>query len=145
MRLLIVGRSLPEVAEAAAMARQRGASVRHLPTFGAALEGLRAGQGADLLLIEATGAIAAALGELARERIHLPAVAFGIDCPAHLAAAAIKAGAREFLPLPPDAALIAAILETLGGARAGRSCAPTRACPRRWRSPRATRRPTLAS
>ena len=113
-------------------------------SFAAAIEQLRAGQGADLLLIDAGGAIAAALERLARERIHLPVVAYGIDCPPHVAVAAIKAGAREFLPLPPEPELIAAILAR-SAATARSWSAPTRAWPRCWPSPRATPRPTPAS
>lgn len=114
MRVLIVGRSQPEVTAAAAMAAERGATVRHLASLDAALHQLRAGQSADMLLIEATDEIGAALAALHRERIHLPVVAFGIACSPRQAAAAIMAGAREFLPLPPEPELIAAILAAIG-------------------------------
>ena len=111
----MVGSSAPEVERAAALARARGASVRHLPDLEAAIQQLRDGQGADLLLIEATEEIGAAIARLQDERIFLPVVAFGIACPPRVAAAAIRAGAREFLPLPPEPDMIAAILATIGG------------------------------
>ena len=126
MRLLIVGRSQPELAAAVSMAGERGATVRHMTSFEAALEQLRAGQGADLLLLEVTAEIGEALATLARERIHLPVVAFGVACPPRLAAAAIKAGAREFLPLPPEPELIAAILAAIGGRTDDLVCADPR-------------------
>ena len=44
------------------------------------------------------------------ERIHVPVVACGVDADANDAAAAIRAGAKEFIPLPPEADLQA--LET---------------------------------
>ena len=44
------------------------------------------------------------------ERIHVPVVACGIAADPHRAAAAIRAGAKEYLPLPADAELIAAVL-----------------------------------
>jgi two-component system response regulator FlrC len=44
------------------------------------------------------------------ERIRVPVVACGVGAGAEGAAAAIRAGAKEFIPLPPDAELIAAVL-----------------------------------
>src|SRR5688500_5508288 len=114
MRLLLIGTSRPELEAAAKLARARGAHVRHLASFERALELLRAGQGADLLLADAAADIGAVIGRLADERIFLPVVAYGIACPPQRAVAAIRAGAREFLPLPPEPELIAAILEAVG-------------------------------
>ena len=114
MRLILVGGHGTEIDGAAAMAAARGAAVRHVSTLDAALGQLRAGQGADLLLLDAADRIADAIARLAAERFFLPVVAYGIDCTPGEAAAAIKAGAREFLPLPPEAELIAAILAAVG-------------------------------
>ncbi len=137
MRLAIVGRSCPEIAAAASIAAATGAEVRHHESFAAVLEQLRVGHGADLLLIDAGDEIAAALERLARERIFLPVVAYGIHCPPHVAAAAIKAGARDFLPLPPEPELIAAILAAVGGDRQELVCVDPRmleilACARQY-------------
>jgi DNA-binding NtrC family response regulator len=44
------------------------------------------------------------------ERIRVPVVACGVGADAAGAAGAIRAGAKEFIPLPPDAQLIAAVL-----------------------------------
>jgi DNA-binding NtrC family response regulator len=44
------------------------------------------------------------------ERIRVPVVACGVGADAAGAAGAIRAGAKEFIPLPPDAELIAAVL-----------------------------------
>ena len=123
MRLLLVGDARPEVATAARLAAAGGAAVRHLATLDAALEQLRSGRGADLLLLDAGCDIAGALARLATERIFLPVVAYGVACPPELAAAAIRAGAREFLPLPPEAELIAAILAFAGDQRSDLVCA----------------------
>ncbi len=111
MRLLIVGQNVPEVVLAAELAQARGASVRRADRLAAALEALRAGQGADLLLLDVADDIARAIAQLSAERIHLPVVAYGVHTSPRAAADAIRAGAREFLPLPPDPDLIAAILE----------------------------------
>ena len=113
MRVLITGESLPELDTAATLAAKRGAQVRRLPDVEAALRSLRDGQGADLLLIDVRQDVRALVERLAAERFHLPIVAYGINAEPRLAAAAIKAGAREFLPLPPDPELIAALLETV--------------------------------
>ncbi len=122
MRLLLVGGACAEIAAAAALAAARGAAVRHVATLEAALEQLRAGRGADLLHAgRRRPASTPRSRRLTAERIFLPVVAYGVDCTPEQAAAAIKAGAAEFLPLPPEAELIAAILAAVGRrpARAG--------------------------
>jgi flagellar biosynthesis protein FlhA len=103
MRLLLGGGSRPEIMAAVRLAAASGAAVRHLATLDAALEQLRSGHGADLLLLDAGTDISAAMARLMAERIFLPVVAYGVDCPPQTAAAAIRSGAREFLPLPPEA------------------------------------------
>ena len=47
---------------------------------------------------------------LEAEHIHAPIVACGTATDARAAVAAIQAGAKEYIPLPPDAELIAAVL-----------------------------------
>ena len=49
----------------------------------------------------------------AAERIATPVVACGIGTDTHAAVAAIQAGRPEYLPLPPDPDLIAAVLEAV--------------------------------
>ncbi|MGD9512010.1 MAG: sigma-54 interaction domain-containing protein [Geminicoccaceae bacterium] len=110
MRVLLVGGDRPEIAVAARLAAANGAAVRQVATLEQALERLRAGQGADLLMLDAAGRIDRALARLQAERFHLPVVAYAVDCTPEQAAAAIKAGACEFLPFPPEVELIAAIL-----------------------------------
>jgi DNA-binding NtrC family response regulator len=50
---------------------------------------------------------------LRAERFHITVVACGIGADTGAAVRAIKAGAKEYVPLPPDARLIAAILEAV--------------------------------
>jgi two-component system response regulator FlrC len=50
------------------------------------------------------------IDSLEAERIVVPVVACGIASDASAAVRAIKAGAKEYIPLPPDAELIAAII-----------------------------------
>ena len=115
MRLLIVGEHGDEVAAASTIAAKRGAKVRHAPGIDAALAELRAGRGADMMMIDVTMDVRAAIEALHAERIHLPVIAYGIASSPRDAVAAIKAGAREFLPLPPESDLISAILESVAG------------------------------
>jgi DNA-binding NtrC family response regulator len=57
--------------------------------------------------------IAALIVAMNGERIVAPVVACGVSTSPERAAAAIRAGAREFIPLPPDPELIAAVLSAV--------------------------------
>lgn len=113
MRVLVVGERGREVVEACAIAAGRGAEVRHRARFADALADLRSGRGADLLLVDLELDIGAIVRALAQERIWLPVVAYGIGAEPRAAVAAIRAGAKEFIPLPPDPELIAAVIASL--------------------------------
>jgi DNA-binding NtrC family response regulator len=110
MRLLIVGRLNGQITTAVKMAMSAGAKVAHVETCAAATHALRAGQGADLLMVDYDLDIAALIAANEAERIRVPVVACGVGADPDKAAAAIRAGAKEFIPLPPDAELIAAVL-----------------------------------
>ena len=73
MRVLIVGANNEQVASAIGIAvRQRRATLRHVATPEAAVQELRAGRGADLLLIDVAVDIARLIGALGAERICVP-------------------------------------------------------------------------
>jgi len=110
MRLLVVGRLSGQLAAAVKMAMAHGAKVSHVERADQATEQLRRGQGADLLMVDYNLDIGALIAANDAERIFVPVVACGVDNDAEKAAAAIRAGAKEFIPLPPDADLIAAVL-----------------------------------
>ena len=113
MRLLIIGAHSSELSTAAKMAMERGARVAFAPDFASALAALRKGQGADLLMVDVRQDIKGLIEALAAERIAAPVVACGVKSDADAAVAAIEAGAKEYIPLPPDADLIAAVLEAV--------------------------------
>ena len=115
MRLLIIGDLGGQIGEATRIARGRGATVNQVPDHHAALEDLRDGKGADLIMIEAKnhGHIASLVTSLKSERIIVTVVACGVDNDKDAAVAAIKSGAKEYIPLPPDAELIAAVMEAI--------------------------------
>ena len=113
MRLLIVGTMDGHVSQAGRIAHQRGAKVGYVDSAAKALDALRNGQGADLALMDVRLDIGDFIDHLKNERIALPVVGYGIGTDADAAVAAIKAGALEYLPLPPDAEMIAAILKAV--------------------------------
>jgi DNA-binding NtrC family response regulator len=110
MRLLVVGQLNGQLASAVKMAMSAGAKVSHVETIAAATHALRAGQGADLLMVDYLLDIAALIAANEAERIRVPVVACGVGADPQRAAQAIRAGAKEFIPLPPEAELIAAVL-----------------------------------
>ena len=110
MRLLVVGRLSGQLSQAVKMAMSAGAKVSHVDSTAKATHVLRSGQGADLLMVEYDLDIAALIAANEAERIHVAVVAFGINADARRAADAIRAGAKEYIPLPPDAQMIAAVL-----------------------------------
>lgn len=113
MRLMIVGSLSGEFGAASKIAMQRGAKVAHSDSVEGALNALRAGRGADLLMVDVRLDIAALIQALAAEHIHVPVVACGIGSDTRAAVQAIRAGAKEYVPLPPEPELIAAVLEAV--------------------------------
>lgn len=113
MRLLIIGSLNGQIGTASKIAIGHGAKVVHANDIDAALQALRSGQGADLVMIDDKLEISRLISSLASERINMPVVACGLGNDTKTAVAAIRAGAQEYIPLPPDAALIAAVLEAV--------------------------------
>jgi len=113
MRLLIIGSLDGQLGTASRMAMAKGAKVTQVDNVDAAMIALRSGRGADLLMVDVRHDIARLVGQLRDEHIHIAVVACGIGSDTQAAVAAIRAGAKEYIPLPPDAALIAAILEAV--------------------------------
>jgi two-component system, response regulator FlrC len=112
MRLLIIGRLNGELVAASRIAMQRGAAVTQADTVPQGLSVLRA-KGADLVMIDVAQPIAELVAALEAERMRTPVVACGTGTDARAAVAAIQAGAKEYIPLPPDPELIAAVLEAV--------------------------------
>jgi two-component system response regulator FlrC len=110
MRLLVVGSLSGQLTNAVRLAMAAGAKVAHVETCEAATFALRAGQGADLLMVDYELDIAGLIAANEAERIRVPVVACGVGADPRRAADAIRAGAKEFIPLPPEADLIAAVL-----------------------------------
>ncbi|HEV2557425.1 MAG TPA: sigma-54 dependent transcriptional regulator [Microvirga sp.] len=112
MRLLIIGRLNGELVTASKIAMQRGAQVTQSDTVDQGLTVLRS-RGADLIMADVAQPIARLVDAIAAERIRTPVIACGTGTDARAAVAAIQAGAKEYIPLPPDPDLIAAVIEAV--------------------------------
>jgi DNA-binding NtrC family response regulator len=115
MRVLIIGSLAGELGQAARIAIARGAKLDQADDAEAALARLRADARVDLVLCDVVHDVGAVVRAIAAERMAVPVVACGTGDDAEAAARSIRDGAREFLPLPPDPDLIAAILEAAAG------------------------------
>jgi DNA-binding NtrC family response regulator len=113
-RLLVIGALTAELGQAARIAAARGARLLQAEGVAAGLGLLRA-EGADLVFCDLAHDVPWLIGRLAEERIACPVIACGRNADAAAAVSAIRAGAKEFLPLPPDAELIAAMLAAAAG------------------------------
>ncbi|PTS74185.1 sigma-54-dependent Fis family transcriptional regulator [Sphingomonas sp. HMWF008] len=91
------------------MARETGAHVTLADNAAMALQILR-DDGGDIVMIDIDQDVARFIAQLRSERIAVPVLACGIDAAADRAVAAIRAGARDYVPLPPQADLIAAAI-----------------------------------
>jgi len=110
MRVLIVGSLGGQLSTATKIAMDRGAKVAHVDTIEQATAHLRAGRGADILMVDVSLDVRALIAANEAERINTPVVACGVSVKPDAAAGAIRAGANEFIHLPPDPDLIAAVL-----------------------------------
>src|SRR5271169_6204104 len=115
MRVLIIGSLAGELGQAARIAIARGAKLDQADDADKALARLRADARVDLVLCDVVHNVGAVVRALAAERMAVPVVACGLGDDPEAAAQSIRDGAREFLPLPPDPELIAAILEAAAG------------------------------
>ncbi len=113
-RVLVIGSLEAELGTAARIAAARGARIATAEGAAAGLARLRA-DGADLVLCDVQHDVGWLVAQLVAERIACPVIACGWPNDADAAVRAIRAGAKDFLPLPPDADLIAAMLQACAG------------------------------
>ncbi|MBR4127297.1 MAG: sigma-54-dependent Fis family transcriptional regulator [Alphaproteobacteria bacterium] len=110
MRLLLIGAMDGQIGAASQIAIKKGGAVALAESVDQALELLRGGQSADLIMADVKLDIYSLVERLDAERISVPVVACGVAADARTAVKAIKAGAKEYIPLPPDAEMIGAVL-----------------------------------
>lgn len=113
MRVMIISAFDGQVSEAARIATAKGAKVTMTSTIKEALDLLRKGQSADLLFIDIIHDVESLIQQLKSEHFNIPVVACGIQADPGRAAAAIRSGAVDYIPFPPEAGMIAAILSAI--------------------------------
>ncbi len=110
MELLIVGTLEGQIGAASKIAVQQGGQVTLADTIEHGLDVLRSGKSIELVMIDVKLDVYKFISSLEQERINVLVVACGVANDPSLAVKAIKAGAKEYIPLPPDAELIGAVL-----------------------------------
>lgn len=112
MRLIIVGQLDGYGTTAAKIAIEKGARVLQCQNIQEAMQLLRNGNSANLALVDVHEDVKAFVNFLKEERFSLDVVGCGITPNPKKAAQAIRDGASEYIPLPPDPEMIAALLQT---------------------------------
>jgi DNA-binding NtrC family response regulator len=107
---MVIGNFDGHLTTAARIAANNGAPVRHADRIETALALLHAGPAADLMIVDVGTDIRRLVARLHLAGMSAPVVACGTSSDAGAAVAAVHAGAREYIPLPPDPEVIAAIL-----------------------------------
>lgn len=110
MELLIVGTLNGQIGAASKIAISQGGHVSLAENEDKALEVLRSGKSVELVMMDVKLDIYRFISSLEAERINVLVVACGVANDPSLAVKAIKAGAKEYIPLPPDPELIGAVL-----------------------------------
>ncbi len=115
MRVLIIGSLAGELGRAAAIATARGARLDQSDDVTTGIIRLRGDASVNLVMCDMSQEIGRLVRSLSQERISVPVIACGLETDPEAALRAIREGAQDFLPLPPDPELIAAILEAAAG------------------------------
>ena len=110
MELLIVGTLNGQIGAASKIAISKGGQVSLADSVEKALEILCSGKNIELIMVDVTLDIHKLISSLEQSRINVLVVACGVANDTSLAVKAIRAGAKEYIPLPPDPELIGAVL-----------------------------------
>lgn len=110
MNVLIIGNLNGHIGTAGKVAIEGGGEVLLASDAEKGLDFLRKGS-PDVVMIDVTLDIKTFIDKVKAERINTPIIACGIANDANAAVKAIRAGAKEYLPLPPDEELIMAVLK----------------------------------
>lgn len=110
MQLLVVGSYNSEIIQAIEIVKKQNVNVSFVHSEIEAFEMIRSGNSADIILMDMNCNISSFILNCQQEHIAINLVAYGINPKPSEAVLAVRAGAKDFLPLPPDEKLIAAIL-----------------------------------
>ena len=101
MRVLIIGNLAGQLSAATKLAFDQGAKVLHAQDAPTAMELLRTGRGADIVMIDVHEDINGLVNAMKQERIVAPVVACGVNVTPDMAASAIRsAPASRAMPRP---------------------------------------------
>ncbi|MDP3372388.1 MAG: sigma-54 dependent transcriptional regulator [Candidatus Paracaedibacteraceae bacterium] len=112
MRILIIGSLQGHATTIAHIAIKKGTKVTQALTLDEGLSALRSSQGINLIFLDILLNAPHFLKTITNEFLFPPVVACGVNVNPERIKEAIEAGAKEFLPLPPDPELIAAVIST---------------------------------
>ncbi len=110
MELLIVGTLNGQIGAASKIAISKGGQVSLADNIEKAIDILCSGAAIELVMVDVTLDVHKLISSLEAARINVLVVACGVANDTSLAVKAIKAGAKEYIPLPPDPELIGAVL-----------------------------------
>lgn len=113
MKVLVVGLKGTRITDVDWEKATSGVNMSYVDTIDEALAHLRSAGMVELVMINAEADIEDLIRRLGDHGTSTPVIAYGINTDARTAVRAIRAGAREFLPLPPDQDMIAAIFATI--------------------------------
>ena len=113
MKLLIIGSLDGQIGAASQIAMKKGGEVVHTADIVAAVELLSSDNGIDLIMIDVKENISKLHTMMKDAQLLTPIIACGVANDAKQAVQAIKAGAKEYIPMPPDAELIGTVLASV--------------------------------
>ena len=113
MQLLIIGDLKGHIIEAAKIAKENSAKVLHAIDIKSAMILLRSGKNIELIMIDAEMSIAKLKTTLENEHFSIPIVACGVLSNHKRVVESIKEGAIEYVPLPPNKEVIAALFTVI--------------------------------
>jgi DNA-binding NtrC family response regulator len=128
LRLMVVGNFCGRLAAAARIAVDNRVSVRCADGVDSAIALLGCGS-ADLVMADVAVDIRSLAARLEAARIQAPIVACGVAGDTATAVAAIHAGAKEYIPLPEDPVVIAAIIAAVADDEPSQEAGGTPAVP----------------
>ena len=113
MRLLIIGDLKGPIVNAAKLAKEQNAKILHAIDIKSAMISLRNSDNIELIIIDSEMSIKDLKNTLEAEHFSIPIVSCGLSNNPKRAAESIKEGAIEYIPLPPNKEVIAALFSII--------------------------------
>ncbi len=113
MKLLIIGGLDGQIGAASQVAIKKGGEVVHTNDIEDGIDLLCSDNSIEIVMIDINDDVAKLCSLMKDAKIMAPVVACGSTNNPKLAVQAIKNGAREYIPMPPDAELIGAVLASV--------------------------------